>query len=130
MMRILIPSDSDFDYMACKRLYEKNYEILNENSSFEQVINNTFFYSFYDNQKLSLCVYFFVVDDKLWVNGFGIRKNHLFNKKCFNLALTWFNCDIWAQSTQKPAIYGITACGFKKVDGDIYKFSHKDCNTI
>ena len=96
MIRVLIPSDCNFDYIACKKMYEDNIELLSEKSSFDEVLENTFFYSFYDDDKLCLCIYFFVIEDKLWVNAFGIRKKHLFNKECFKIAQNWFNCDIWA----------------------------------
>ena len=121
-MRVLIPQDADFDYKTCEKMYYKYREVLNEESSFEEVLDNTFFYSFYDDNELTLCVYFFVKSDKLWVNGFGIRKRHLFNKKCFKSALSWFNCDIWAESVQKPAIFGIKSCGFKKYKNNIYVY--------
>ena len=122
MMRVVIPADDEFDYETCENMYYKYQKILNEKSSFEEVLNNTFFYSFYDDKELTLCVYFFVKADKLWVNGFGIRKKHLFNKKCFKTALKWFNCDIWAESVQKPAIFGIKSCGFKKYKDNIYVY--------
>ena len=122
-MKVLMPLDSDFKYDECKKLYEKNKKILNEESTFDEVINNTFFYSFYnDENELTLCVYFFKSEGKLWINGFGIRKRHLFNKECLLKALSWFNCDIWAKSVEKPAIYGIMICGFKKYKDDIYVY--------
>lgn len=123
-MKVVIPSDTDFNYQECKKMYDKYKTVLNEDSTFDEVINNTFFYSFYDNNKLSLCVYFFLSRGKLWVNGYGIRKNHLFNKKCFKEALGWFNCDIWAQSIQKPAIFGIMSCGFKKYKDNLYVYKN------
>jgi hypothetical protein len=125
MMRVLIPTDDDFDRQTCRSLYNKYKKVLNEASSFDEVIKNTFFYSFYDDSALTLCVYFFVKDGKLWVNGFGERKHHLFNKKCFEKALTWFNCDIWAESVEKPAIFGIKTCGFKKYKNNIYVYRQK-----
>lgn len=122
MMHVYIPTDLKFDFNACKKMYNKYSKILNESSCFEDIINNTFFYSFYDDAILTLCVYFFVKDDKLWVNGFGIRKKHLFNKQCFKKTLSWFNCDIWAESVQKAAIFAIKTCGFKKYKNNIYVF--------
>lgn len=125
MMRVLIPSDEDFNYKECRKMYEDNQKIINDDASFDEVIKNTFFYSFYDADKLSLCVYFFTDDGKMWVNGYGIRKNHLFNKSAFTLALSWFNCDIWAISDKKPAIYGMLVCGFKKYKDNIYVYTQK-----
>lgn len=124
MMKVVIPTDEDFNYSECMEMFEYYKPVLNEDSSFDEVLNNTLFYAFYDDKKLSLCVYFFSDKDKLWVNGYGIRKNHLFNKKCFRKALGWFNCDIWAKSTQKPAIFGILSCGFKKYKDNLYLYKN------
>ena len=120
MMKVLIPNDKNFNYDECKKMYEEYSSVLNDDSSFDEVLKNTFFYSFYDENILSLCVYFFSDKGKLWVNGYGIRKNHLFNKECFKLALSWFDCDIWAKSVQKPAIFGILSCGFKRYKDDLF----------
>lgn len=122
MMRTIIPADIDFDYDECRRLYEQNQDLLRDNSSFDEVLKNTLFYSFYDDDVLCLCVYFFKIYDRLYVNGFGIRKHHLFNKSCFELALSWFNRDIWAECPHKPAVYGLLCCGFKKYKGNTYVF--------
>ena len=122
MMDVRIPSDINFKYDECKILYEKNKSVMNEDSNFDEVISNTFFYTFYDGNKFSFCAYFFDIDGKLWVNAFGIRKNYEFNKACFKKALGWFNCDIWAKSTVKPAIYGLLACGFKKFKDNFYVY--------
>lgn len=125
MIDVRIPSDNNFKYDECKTLYEKNKLIMNEDAAFEEVISNTFFYTFYDKNKFSLCVYFFEIDGKMWVNAFGIRKNYLFNKQCFKNALDWFNCDIWAKSVEKPAIYGLLNSGFQKYKNNIYVFRKK-----
>ncbi len=122
LMKVLIPFDENFNYSECRKMYEYYQPVINDDASFDEVINNTFFYSFYDKDKLSLCVYFFMEADKLWVNGYGIRKNHLFNKKAFSQALNWFNCDIWAISDKKPAIFGLLSCGFKKYEKNIYVY--------
>lgn len=128
MMRVSIPPDKDFNYLECKKMFELYKNILNEDASFDEILKNTLFYAFYDGSKLSLCVYFYSDKGKIWVNGYGIRKNHLFNQKCFNLVLSWFDCDIWAKSSQKPAIFGIMSCGFKKFKDDIYLYSKKNDN--
>ena len=72
--------------------------------------------------------YIFEKNGKLWVNGFGKRKHHLFNKECFKLALTWFNTDIWAFCPHRPAAFGLLSCGFKKYKKNLYRFKNK-CNT-
>lgn len=128
MRKVIIPTDKNFNYNECKKMYEHYKPVLNDESSFDEVLKNTFFYAFYDNEVLSLCVYFFSDNGKLWVNGYGIRKNHLFNKECFKLALSWFNCDIWAKSVQKPAIFGIMSCGFRRYKDDLFVFRNNSKN--
>ena len=128
MMHVLIPIDKEIKYLECKKLYEQNKVFVNDDATFDEVINNTLFYSFYENEKLTLCVYFFEKNGKLWVNGFGKRKHHLFNKECFKLALTWFNTDIWAFCPHRPAAFGLLSCGFKKYKKNLYRFKNK-CNT-
>ena len=122
MMRVVIPSDNAFNYDECKALYEQNRGLLRDNSSFDEVLKNTLFYSFYDDNILTLCVYFFKSEDKLYVNGFGRRKHHLFNKMCFTKSLSWFDCDVWAKCPHKPAVFGLLSCGFKKYADDLYVY--------
>lgn len=126
MMKVFIPSDREFKYSECKKMFDNHTKIMNEKASFDEVINKTLFYSFYDDNQLTLCVYFFTLDEKLWVNGFGIRKKFLFNKKCFESALSWFNCDIWAETVQKPAIYSLLVCGFKRDKGNLFCYRRKN----
>ena len=64
MMHVLIPIDKEFKYLECKKLYEQNKVFVNDDATFDEVINNTLFYSFYENEKLSLCVYFFEKKDR------------------------------------------------------------------
>ena len=61
-------------------------------------------------------------NNKLWINGYGIRKDYLFHKKSLIEALSWFNCDIWAESVKKPAIYGLLSCGFEKYKNNVYVY--------
>lgn len=122
MMRVEIPSYSSFNFKECKAMYDIYRPLVKDSFSFEEVIRDTFFYAFYDNDRLSLCVYFYKIDDKLWVSGYGIRKNYLFNYHAFKQSLTWFNCDVWAETYFKPAIYSLIACGFKKYKDGIYVY--------
>lgn len=124
-MKVLTPLDSDFEFERCKKMYEYYNPRVKDDATFEEVIRNTFFYSFYDNQDITLCVYFYEKDDKLWVNGYGIRNKHLFNKKCFKNALGWFNCDIWAETPYKDVVWALLRCGFKKFEDNIYVFCQK-----
>ena len=125
MMKVLIPPFSSNVYTECKTMYDFYKPIVKDKATFDEVLNNTFFYAFYDKERLSLCVYFYSKKNKLWINGYGIRKNHLFNKDCFLKSLSWFNCDIWAKTSEKPVIWALLGCGFKKYKNNIYVFRQK-----
>lgn len=126
-MKVLIPVDKDFEFERCKKMFIENQSRVKDDATFEEVIRDTFFYSFYDCDGITLCVYFYEKDDKLWVNGYGIRKKHLFNKKCFEQALDWFNCDIWAITPYKDVSWALLRCGFRKVkDDNTYVFHRKN----
>ena len=129
MMRVIITPFSTSQYYECLKMYEYNKPKVKDNATFDEVLENTMFYAFYDNDNLSLCVYFYTLDDKLWINGYGIRKNHLFNKNCFLKSLTWFNCDVWAKTVEKPVVWALLRCGFEKYSDGIYVFrQNRDTN--
>lgn len=122
-MRVLIPSDKDFNYLQCKKLFEDNQHLIEDNEKFDDVIKNTFFYSFIVNGRHIGFIYYYEQDNKLYVNAVAYRKTHLINIECFKTSLTWWNCDIYARTHQKTAIYTILKCGFHKVEKDLYKFT-------
>ena len=119
-MKILIPSDSDFNYQECKKLFEDNQLLIEDYEKFDNVLRNTFFYSFLIDGKHIGCIYFYEIDNKLYVNAVAYRKTHLTNIDCFKTSLTWWNCDIYARTHHKTAIYTILKCGFKKVANNLY----------
>lgn len=121
-MKVLIPQDKNFEFERCKKMYEQYTPRVKDDASFEEVVSNTFFYSFYNEDNITLCVYFYEIDGKLWVNGYGLRNKHLFNKKCFKESLTWFNCDVWANTQFKEVAWALLRCGFKKFDKNIYVY--------
>lgn len=122
MIQILIPSDKDFNYQECKKLFEDNQNLLEDFYNFDTVIKNTFFYSFRKDGKHLGCIYFYEIYNNLYVNAVAYRKTHLLNLECFKKSLTWWNCDIYARTHHKTAIYGILKCGFKKIGDNLYKY--------
>ena len=62
----------------------------------------------------------FEKNNKLYLNGFGGRKHHQKNIECLKMVLNWFNCDIYAESVQKPAILCLLRCGFKRIDNNLF----------
>ena len=119
-MQVLIPTDKDFNYLECKKLFEDNQNLLEDDENFDDVIKNTFFYSFFVNGKHIGCIYYYEIDNKLYVNAVAYRKTHLINMGCFKTSLTWWNCDIYARTHHKTAIYTILKCGFKKIGENLY----------
>ncbi len=121
-MQVLIPTDKNFNYFQCKKLFEDNQHLIEDYEKFDDVIKNTFFYSFFVGGKHIGCIYYYEIDDKLFVNVVAYRKTHLINIECFKTSLTWWNCDIYARTHHKTAIYGMLKCGFKKIGENLYKY--------
>ncbi len=119
-MQVLIPTDKDFNYLQCKKLYEDNQDLIEDYEKFDDVIKNTFFYSFLIDGRHIGCIYYYEIDNRLYVNVVAYRGTHLINLECFKKSLTWWNCDIYARSHQKTAIYGMLKCGFKKIGENLY----------
>ncbi len=121
-INVFIPTDTNFNYSECKKLFEANQQLIDDFSSFDEVINQTFFYSFIVDNQFIGCIYYYEIDNKLYVNAVAYRKTHLINIECFKKSLTWWNCDIYARTHHKTAIYTILKCGFKKTGKNLYKY--------
>ena len=124
-MEILIPLNPNFNYAECKKLYEDNQNLIEDFEKFDDVIKNTFFFSFLDNDKHIGCIYYYEIDNNLYVNAVAYRKTHLLNLECFKKSLTWWNCDIYARTHHKTAIYTILKCGFEKIKPNLYVYKRK-----
>ena len=112
-----------FDYNVCKSMYQKNQEKISDPSDFDSVLSNSLFFSFYDNQGLIGCIYFYTKSDKLFCNAFARRKSHLKVIKCFKFSLKFFDCDIYAFSKNKPAIFVLLKSGFIKTGENLFCLS-------
>lgn len=121
-MLVRIPADENFDFYACRKLYKKNQKLVGDNASFNQIIQNTFFYSFYDDKTLVGCIYVFEKQKKIFMNGFAERKFHKFNIDAVKKITDWFNTDIYAESMQKTARYLLLKCGFKKISDNLFVY--------
>lgn len=119
-MDIKIPADSDFDFYSCKKLYKKCQKLIGDDASFKQIIQNTFFYSFYDDKTLVGCIYLYEKNKKLFLNGFATRKFYEIKKNALLKIFEWFDCDIYAESIRKPAIYMLYQCGFEKISENLF----------
>lgn len=125
MITVKIPYEKDFNYKQCKKMYKKYQKEVEDDTNFNDVINNTYFYSFYENGKHIGCIYYYVKDDKLYVNAFANRHTHITNIKCLKATFDWFKGDIYAQTKHKAAIYCLYKCGFKKIEDNIYKLERE-----
>lgn len=124
-IEVRIPFDKDFEYKKCEDLYKKSQEKIGDDQKFEAIIKNTYFYAFYLDKIFIGCIYCFYRDDKLFINAFSTRHHHKENIECVKKILTWFNCDIYAESVQKSAILCLLRAGFKKFKENIYVFKNK-----
>lgn len=122
MIKTVIPGDKDFDYRTCKKMYEKCKRLIGDNQKFKDIVRNTYFYSFYNNNEFLGCIYCYYKDEKLFLNGFAGRHHHKENMESMKLVLSWFNCDIYAESIRKTAIYCLIELGFKKIGKNLYKY--------
>lgn len=121
-MQVLIPSNPNFNYEQCKKLFEANQDLIEDYEKFNDVIRNTFFYSFIVNGGHIGCIYYYEQDNRLYVNAFANRHTHLINLECLKESLSWWNCDIYARTYHKTAIYTILKCGFKKINQNLYVY--------
>ena len=127
-MKILTPLDKNFDYKICKKLYNKISKFMGNECSFDDLIQKTHFYSFYDGEKFAGCIYVVFEGGKLFLNGFSIRKNHKFNIGAVKKVLTFYNCDIYSKTKNKTAQFLLKKCGFEliKTDSDGMKYYKKE----
>ena len=121
MIRVRIPKDKNFNFKQCKKLYKEHKKLIGDNQKFRDIVENTYFYSFFDDNKHLGCIYYYLKNNKLFVNAFAYRHTHELNLKCLKKTFDWFNCDIYAQTTHKTAILCLYKCGFRKVKDNLYK---------
>ena len=126
MLEVIIPKDQKFQVYEnqIKNLYLSNQKLIADKNSFEFIRDNTLFYLFLFNEKVIGAIYYFKKDNKLWVNAFSIRKNHLLNLKCLKLSMNWFYCDIWAKAQNKASAFCLLRIGFKKYQDNIYVYKN------
>lgn len=120
-MLVLTPKDNLFNYDEVKALHNKYKDLLEDRCSFDELLEKTHFFSFYVGKKFIGCVYACEKDGKVFISGFSNRKTHKENIECLKKVINFYNCDIYAESTQRPAIICLLRAGFKKIDTNIYK---------
>ena len=111
-MKIIIPSDKEFNYRECEKLYLTNEKFMGNHCDFMDIVYNSHFYSFYENKELVGCIYVVDENNKLYLNGFSVRKNHLFNIKAVSTVVSFYNCPIFAKTKNRTAEILLKKCGF------------------
>ena len=122
MITVLIPQNPDFKKYETqiKELYEKSQKQINDPNSFSFIKNNTFFYAFLLNGKFIGAIYYFMENNKLFLNGFAIPKNHNTNLYCLLLSTTWFKPSIYAEAQNRASALCLLRCGFKRVKEKLF----------
>lgn len=122
MITVLIPTNSEFEkYKAqIKEAYEKCQEKICDPNSFEFVVHNTLFFSFFLDGAFIGAIYYFKENDKLFLNAFALPKNHLANLECLQLSTTWFKKPIYAEAQNRASALCLLRCGFKRVEGKLF----------
>ena len=128
MIEVLIPTDSEFQKYddELKSLYQENQKKICDTNSYEFVRDNTLFYAFLENKALFGAVYYFMEDDKLFLNAFSKRKCHSKNIKALFLSMTWFLCDIYAEAQNRASAFTLLRCGFKRVNDNLFRYKKID----
>jgi len=118
MINVFIPCQKEFKKYSkeCKELYENVQDKITDDSSFEFIISNTFFYLFAINGNLIGAVYYFFNNDgNLYLNGFAKRKMHNLCLKCLKMSLNWFKGRVYAEAQNRASALCLLRCGFKRV---------------
>lgn len=122
MIEVFIPLNPEFQTFEApvRELYEKSQEKICDSNSFEFIKNNTLFYIFIKDGVLIGAIYYFIDDERLFLNGFASQKHHLENLYCLRLSTTWFNCDIYAEAQNRASALCLLRCGFKREKDNLF----------
>ena len=122
-INVWIPTQKKFqDFKKeCKELYESVQDKITDDSSFEFIINNTFFYLFEINGSLIGAIYYFIGSDgKCYLNGFAKRKMHSLCVECLKKSLTWFKGRVYAEAQNRASALCLLRCGFKRIKEKLF----------
>ena len=124
MIEVLIPTDSEFQKYddELKSLYQENQKKICDTNSYEFVRDNTLFYAFLENKVLFGAIYYFMEDDKLFLNAFSKRKCLAPNIKALSLSISWVLCDIYAEAQNRASAFTLLRCGFKRISDNLFRY--------
>lgn len=124
MIKVLIPLNPEFKQYEkeLKILYEQNQDAICDTNSFEFIRDNTLFYMFINDSSLIGAIYYFMDNDRLFLNGFSYRKCHNLTVQCLSISLTWFVSDIYAEAQNRASALCLLKCGFKRVKDKLFVY--------
>ena len=77
---------------------------------------------FLDDDDLIGGIYYFIDNERLYLNGFAFPKKFLLNLECVKMSLNWFCCDIYAEAQNRASALCLLRCGFKRVEEKLFIF--------
>lgn len=128
MIHCFMPFSPEFPYEEAKECYERYQNEIDDNQSFEDLLKNTMFFAFVNDEdkKLWGCIYFYKLEDDLtYVNAFATRHHHGENVKWLKWAVSGFKCNIYAKTKHRHAVLCLLRAGFKKIDDNLYEYERK-----
>ena len=122
MLKVYNPTMKHFPYEESKKLYEEKQSEIGDDQTFDEVIRNTVYFAFTEDDKLLGGIYFYENGSKIFVNVFANRNTHLSNLTCFKWSLNGFDKPIYAKTTHRHVRIQLLRLGFKKIDENLYKY--------
>ena len=77
-------------------------------------------YLFILDGKILGAVYYFIHNEKLFLNGFARRKSIKQKFLCLLWSTTWFKEDIYAEAQNRASAFCLLRCGFKRVKKNLF----------
>ncbi len=128
MLEVFIPSDAGFRTYETplKLLYERVQNQIEDDNSFDFVRDHTLFYMFVFDNKLVGGIYYYLKDEKWYLNGFSNRKMFEINIECIKLSTTWFSSDIYAEAMNRASALCLLRAGFNRLGNNTFVFRHNN----
>lgn len=124
-MKVSIPTDKDFRYEECRKLFLESNNTLGEEYDFDYIISTYHFFQFVISGKLVGCIYFYYKNNRLYIASFANRKFVMEKLEALKESLTFYSCDIYAETTQKHVAQVLLKVGFKKIGNNTYKYERE-----
>ena len=126
MIRVIIPLDEEYQNWRdeCKKLYQSVQDKINDVNSYDFVEHNTLLYVFVDESGLIGVTYFFLDDEKLFMNGFSKRKKYPLNVECIKISSSFFKSSVYAEVQNRASAFCLLKAGFKRIEPNLMVFEN------